>query len=76
MKIYSDGSSIDEIKPLIDKYDIQGFTTNPSLMKKIGVKDYELYCKSFIEHSGGLPVSFEVFSGWLWEYEKTSHKNK
>ncbi len=62
MKIYSDGSGLDEIEALIECLNIEGFTTNPSLMKALGVKDYVGYCKDFLQLCQGLPVSFEVFA--------------
>tara|TARA_Y100001973_G_scaffold103293_1_gene170235 strand:- start:1860 stop:2555 length:696 start_codon:yes stop_codon:yes gene_type:complete len=63
MKIYSDGSGLEEITSLINgDLNIKGFTTNPSLMKALGVTDYVSYCKEFISLCEGLPVSFEVFA--------------
>ena len=62
MKIYSDGSSLSEIKNLINELNIDGFTTNPSLMKRLHVKDYVEYCKEFVRLAGDKPVSFEVFA--------------
>jgi len=70
MKIYSDGSSLSEIENLINELNIDGFTTNPSLMKKLGVKDYVGYCKEFISLINGRPVSFEVFANDLDEMKR------
>ena len=41
---------------------IQGFTTNPTLMRKAGVSDYEAFTKEAIEVVGDKPISFEVFT--------------
>jgi transaldolase len=41
---------------------IQGFTTNPTLMKKAGVQDYEAFARQVLAAITDLPVSFEVFS--------------
>jgi transaldolase len=41
---------------------VQGFTTNPSLMKKSGVKDYRAFCQEILTRVQGKPISFEVFA--------------
>ena len=41
---------------------IKGFTTNPSLMRKAGAKDYTFYSKSILNVCGNKPISFEVFA--------------
>ena len=41
---------------------IQGLTTNPSLMNKVGIKDYETFAKMLLETIKDKPISFEVFS--------------
>ena len=74
MEIYSDGSTIEEIENLILKNGITGFTTNPSLMRKIGVSDYKKYCKDFLLNSQNLPVSFEVFADDLEEMKITGDR--
>ena len=52
-------------KKLISKFDknkiVKGFTTNPSLMRKAGAKDYTKYCKEILKITNK-PVSFEVFA--------------
>ena len=45
MKIFIDSADINEIKSLNDTGLIDGVTTNPSLMRKAGAKNYEKYCK-------------------------------
>ena len=61
-KIFCD---IAELK-LIKKFDkikiVKGFTTNPSLMKKAGAKDYKKYSKEILKISPNKPVSLEVFA--------------
>lgn len=44
---------------------VQGFTTNPSLMKKGGVKSYKEFSKKVLEKIKDVPVSFEVFTNDL-----------
>ena len=46
VKIFLDTANLDSIKDALNKYPfVKGFTTNPSLMHKEGVKDYESFCK-------------------------------
>ena len=49
---------------------VAGLTTNPSLMKKAGVKDYRSYCKDILSHIQTKPISFEVFADTLPEMER------
>ena len=71
IKIFLDTANLDTIKSSINQYPfIKGFTTNPSLMHKEGIKDYEAYCKKALEVSSNLPISFEVFSDNLSDMEK------
>jgi transaldolase len=62
IKIYADGSSIKEILDLYENNQlVAGFTTNPSLMKKAGVSNYESFIKEVTSKITDLPISFEVF---------------
>ena len=57
IKIFLDTANLDTIKSSINQYPfIKGFTTNPSLMHKEGIKDYEAYCKKALEVSSNLPI--------------------
>ncbi|MBO6304220.1 MAG: transaldolase [Selenomonadaceae bacterium] len=60
--IYADGADIDGMLEMSNKSYIKGFTTNPSLMKKAGVKDYAKFAKEVTSHITDLPISFEVFA--------------
>ena len=62
IKIFADGADISSIKKLNSKRYISGFTTNPSLMKKAGVKDYKKFAFSFLKLVKNKPISFEVFA--------------
>ena len=62
IKIFSDGADIDSIKLSSSNPVIKGFTTNPTLMRKAGVTDYEAFAKEAIEIIGEKPISFEVFT--------------
>lgn len=68
IKIFLDTSDINEIRALKDKVD--GFTTNPTLMRKAGVVDYEKFCKEVLIEVGNKPVSFEVFADEFDEMER------
>ena len=61
-KIYCDIADIETIRKFSKKKSIKGFTTNPSLMRKAGAKDYTLYSKSILNVCGNKPISFEVFA--------------
>ena len=60
-KIYCDIADLNFIKKFSKKKIVKGFTTNPSLMRKAGAKNYKSYCKKIIKVSKKKPVSFEVF---------------
>jgi transaldolase len=62
VKIFADGANVSEILELCRNPIIQGFTTNPTLMKKAGVTDYEAFAKYILPRIGNLPISFEVFA--------------
>lgn len=62
IKIYLDGADRAAMVEMAPNPLIQGFTTNPSLMKKAGVKDYSGFCKEILTQLQGKPVSFEVFA--------------
>ena len=60
-KIYCDIADKNLIKVFHKKKIVKGFTTNPSLMRKAGAKDYENYCRSLLKITNK-PISFEVFA--------------
>ncbi len=60
-KIFCDIADINQIKKFNKKKIVQGFTTNPSLMRKAGAKDYSKYCKRILKITKK-PISFEVFA--------------
>lgn len=62
VKIYADGAQLESMIEEYNKGFVKGFTTNPSLMKKAGVKDYKEFSKSVLEKIKDMPISFEVFS--------------
>ena len=60
-KIFCDIADLKQIKKFNKKKIVKGFTTNPSLMRKAGAKNYETYCKKILKVCKKKPVSFEVF---------------
>jgi transaldolase len=62
IKIFADGADREGIASLNAKSYIQGMTTNPTLMRKIGVTDYEKFAREVLEVVKEKPISFEVFS--------------
>ena len=60
-KIFCDIADLNKIKNFNKKKIVKGFTTNPSLMRKAGAKDYLKYCKNIIKITSKA-VSFEVFA--------------
>ena len=61
-KIFCDTADLATIKKFSKKKIVKGFTTNPSLMRKAGAKDYKSYCKKILNIIKNKPISFEVFS--------------
>jgi len=62
IKVFADGADEKSIRELYPCSHICGFTTNPSLMRKAGVDDYERFARNLLEHVQEKPLSFEVFS--------------
>ena len=61
-KIFCDIADLNSIKKFNKKKIVKGFTTNPSLMRKAGAKDYYLYSKEILKVCKNKPISFEVFA--------------
>ena len=73
-ELYADGANLDEIKKLASNNLIKGFTTNPSLMRKSGVEDYEKFSKEAIKIVTPKPISLEVFADDLNEMKIQAEK--
>ena len=74
VKIFSDGADKEEMLDMASKTFIRGLTTNPTLMKKAGIKDYEAFAKDILSTIKEKPISFEVFSDDFDEMEKQAMK--
>jgi transaldolase len=74
VKIFADGADRAAILELYRNPLIQGFTTNPTLMRKAGVIDYEAFAKEILHEIKDRPISFEVFSDEFKEMESQALK--
>ena len=62
MKIFADGADLESMIALAEDPAISGFTTNPTLMRKAGVSDYEAFARKVLGTIHTHPISFEVFA--------------
>jgi transaldolase len=62
VKIFADGANYEGIVKMSKNPAIKGFTTNPTLMRKAGVSDYETFARKVLAAIPDRPVSFEVFA--------------
>jgi transaldolase len=74
IKIFADGADLNGILDLYRNSYIAGFTTNPTLMRKSGISDYEQFSRQILEHIKDRPISFEVFSDEFDEMERQARK--
>jgi transaldolase len=70
VKIFADGADKVGMLDMYSKPYIKGLTTNPTLMKKVGITDYKAFCKDILNHINDKPLSFEVFSDDFTEMER------
>ncbi len=70
IKIFGDGADKASMLELAKKPFIKGFTTNPTLMQKAGISDYQAFAKDILAAITALPVSFEVFADTFSEMER------
>jgi transaldolase len=62
IKIFADGADFDGIVAMTKNPLVAGFTTNPTLMRKAGVTDYEAFARKLLKVVTDRPISFEVFA--------------
>ena len=62
IKIFCDIADLNLIKKFNKKNIVKGFTTNPSLMRKAGAKNYKVYSKQILKSCKTKRISFEVFA--------------
>jgi transaldolase len=68
--IYADGADVREMVAARDAGIVKGFTTNPTLMRKVGITDYAAFAKDALAATGDMPISFEVFADEFDEMER------
>ena len=76
IKIFADGADKAGILEMNEKPYIQGFTTNPTLMKKAGITDYEAFARDVLKDIKDKPISFEVFADEFSEMERQAMQIK
>jgi transaldolase len=74
IKLFADGADKAQILQAQANPLIKGFTTNPTLMRAAGVKDYETFAHEILEVVTDKPISFEVFADEFAEMERQAHK--
>jgi len=74
VKIFGDGADKASILELYQRPYIKGFTTNPTLMRKAGVTDYEAFAAEILRHIPDHPVSFEVLADDEVEMERQARQ--
>lgn len=70
VQVFADGADINQMKQAYQNKEVDGFTTNPSLMAKAGVKDYKQFAKEVVEAIPDASISFEVFGDDMETMEK------
>ena len=74
IKIFADGADVGEMKRIYKEGAVKGFTTNPTLMRKAKVADYEAFAKEVLREIRDLPISFEVFADEFDAMEREAKK--
>src|SRR5580704_463342 len=74
VQIFADGADKASMLELYRQPYIKGFTTNPTLMRKAGVTDYERFAREILQHISDRPISFEVFADDEGEMERQARK--
>lgn len=70
LKLFADGAKLEDIKKLNSNPKISGFTTNPSLMRQAGIRDYEKFAKDVLQIIEGKPIALEVIADDFSEIER------
>ena len=70
IKLFADGADLAGIKEMYANPMIRGFTTNPTLMRKVGIQDYKAFAHQVLEVIPDRPISFEVFADEFDEMER------
>jgi transaldolase len=68
--VYADGADVADMLSARNAGIVRGFTTNPTLMRKSGITDYEAFARQALGAVGDMPISFEVFADEFDEMER------
>lgn len=74
VKVFLDGADVGEMRSAYRSGFVQGFTTNPTLMRKAGIEEYERFAREALEAIPDLPISFEVFSDEFGRMEQEARE--
>ena len=74
VKIFGDGAELSGMLALYRLPHIRGFTTNPTLMHKAGIRDYRAFAREVLDAIPDRPISFEVFSDEMHEMERQARE--
>jgi transaldolase len=74
VQIFADGADKAGMLDLARQPYIKGFTTNPTLMRKAGITDYERFAQDILQSIADRPISFEVFADDEVEMERQARK--
>src|SRR6266478_10185326 len=74
VKVFADGADKASMLELYRKPYVQGFTTNPTLMLKEGITDYQAFALDILQAIPDRPISFEVFSDDFAEMKRQARK--
>jgi transaldolase len=74
VKIFADGADLRGMIEMTRNPHVSGFTTNPTLMHKAGVRDYEAFAREILAHVTDKPISFEVFADDEREIERQANR--
>jgi transaldolase len=74
IKLFADGADQSTMLELYRNRWIEGFTTNPTLMRKAGVSDYQAFARDILARIPDRPISFEVFADSFQEMERQARK--
>jgi len=70
VKLFADGADLVGMQEMYANPIIKGFTTNPTLMRKVGIKDYKAFAHEVLKAIPDRPISFEVFADDFDEMER------
>lgn len=74
VRLFQDGADLGSMRRAYAEGLVQGFTTNPTLMRKAGITDYEAFAREILHAIPDRPISFEVFSDDFSEMARQARK--